>query len=377
MNLAITGLGVVSPVGTGKDAFFEALITGDTERAFAGTPTVVPATAVTGLRVAEVWGFDPSAHLGPKGHRSFDRLTKLLVVAGKLALEDSGVKADGKFTVYAPSEVGVCSATAYGSLEEITELNRVAELEDPRYINPNRFPNTVINSAAGYVSIWEELRGPNTTLANGNAGALDGVVHAATHIAEGRARAFVVGGGEALSETLLTAFRLLGPEPGFAVAEGAVFVVVEAQEAARARDARVLARITGYGSAFVPPEREAQLVHLSPAAVSLAIEDALLEAGLSKEDVDGVVLGTCGLASFDNAEREGVHAALGHMPAVLTPKTVVGETFGGSGGFALATAIGWLSAVPLHPTMKTPKNVIALAVGYHGNATATVLSRAV
>ncbi len=53
--------------------------------------------------------------------------------------------------------MGISSATAYGSLDAIAELNRVAELEDPRYINPQRFPNTVINAAAGYVSIWEGL----------------------------------------------------------------------------------------------------------------------------------------------------------------------------------------------------------------------------
>lgn len=376
MKLAMTGLGVVSPVGTGRSAFFEALALNDTTRAFSRTPTVVGGAALETLRVAEVWDFDPSTYLGPKGHRSFDRLTKLLVVAGKLALEDAGVKADGKFLVYAPTEIGVCSATAYGSLEEITELNRVAELEDPRYINPNRFPNTVINSAAGYVSIWEELRGPNTTLANGNAGGLDALVHAATHIAEGRSRALLVGGGEVLSEALLTALRLLGPEPGFAIGEGAVFGVVEADVAARARGARIYAHVLGYGSAFVPSERDAQVVHLSPEAVRLAIGDALAEAGLTPADVDGVVLGTCGLPAFDRPEREGVVEALGRMPPSYSPKPVLGETFGGSGGFALASSVAWLTGVPLHPEAPAPRHVLALAVGYHGNATAAVLGRA-
>ncbi len=376
MKLAITGLGVVSPVGTGREAFFRALAENDTSRAFAQTPTVVPAAALEGFRIAEVWDFDPSAYLGPKGHRSFDRLTKLLVVAGKLALEDSGIKADGKFVAYSPNEVGVCSATAYGSLEEITELNRVAELEDPRYINPNRFPNTVINSAAGYVSIWEELRAPNTTLANGNAGGLDAIVHAATHIAERRGRAFVVGGGEVLSEALLTALRLLGPKPGFAVGEGAVFAVVESAADAASRGAKVFANVLGYGSTFIPSDREGQVMHLSSEAVQLAITDALAEAGVTPDEVDGVVLGTCGLEPFDGAEREGVIAALGRMPATFSPKPIVGETFGGSGGFALATSVAWLTGVPVHAEMKTPRHVVALAVGYHGNATAAVLGPA-
>ena len=91
---------------------------------------------------------------------------------------------------------------------------------------------------------------------------------------------------------------------------------------------------------------------------------------------DGIVLGTCGLEPFDTAEREGVLAALGRMPAMLTPKSIVGETFGGSGGFALASSIAWLTGAPVHAAMRAPRYVIALAVGYHGNATATVLGQA-
>ena len=154
--LAITGAGVVSPVGYGLGALREAFADPERarERAFGGEPTVLVREKFPEAHAAEVWGFDPNALLGDKGHRNLDRLTKYLIAAAKHALEDAGIKKDGKFvSTLRPEQVGICSSTAYGSLDSITELNLVAELEDPRYINPARFPNTVINAAAGYVSM--------------------------------------------------------------------------------------------------------------------------------------------------------------------------------------------------------------------------------
>ena len=194
-------------MGLGEDSLREAFSdpSGATARAFGGEPTVLDPEKFPEAHGAEVWGFEPKEHLGPKGHRNFDRLTKYLIVAGKLALESAGVKKDGEFvSALKPEQVGVCSSTAYGSLDSITELNLVAELEDPRYINPARFPNTVINAAAGYVSIWEDLRAPNATIVDGNCGALDAVLSCETHLAHRRADAFLVGGGDASSRSRST-----------------------------------------------------------------------------------------------------------------------------------------------------------------------------
>ena len=165
----------------------------------------------------------------------------------------------------------IISATAYGSLDAITELNLVAEREDPRYINPARFPNTVINAAAGYVSIWEDLRAPNVTIVDGNCGALDAWLTAETHLAHQRADVFLVGGGEVVSEPLYRAFRKLGLvaegdaawSPGESSAngmrpgEGAPYVCVERPAEARPPGATVRALPVGYGTAFSPPESEA------------------------------------------------------------------------------------------------------------------------
>lgn len=191
--LSITGLGVVSPFGVGWDVSAWGLASADDP--FAASTSLFDLAPYDGARVAEVRGFDAAKHLGATGLRNHDRLTKLLVVAARSAIAHAGLKVDGAWRRLDPDAVGVVGATAYGSLEAIHELNVVARTEDPRYLNPARFPNTVINSSVGYVSIWDELRALNATVVNGTPGALDAVASASLYLAAGRAQAVLVGGG--------------------------------------------------------------------------------------------------------------------------------------------------------------------------------------
>jgi 3-oxoacyl-(acyl-carrier-protein) synthase len=394
--LAITGVGVVSPIGTGMEAFSRGL--GDHETlglsAFRHESGVLDADNLPGSVVAEAWDFDPTEHLGKKGLRNFDRLTCFLLVGAKLALEEAGLKQDGEHRVYGGDRVGLCSATAYGSLEAINEIVRVAELEDPRFLNPNRFPNTVINSAAGYVSIREDLRAPNVTVVDGNCGALDAVLTAETHLLNRRADAFLVGGGEVLSEPLYLAFRKLQAlaegerfyrpghpdSEGMRMGEGAAYLCMEDAEAAAARDANVLGRVVGYGNAFEPPESEAVLVHASERAVERAIQMALKDADLPADAIDVACSSVNGMRSFDAAELDAVTATLGERTAVAAPKTLFGETFGAGGALGLASAVAWLSGARVGPMVRgaapeRPAHVLTLAVGFYGNVSAVIVSR--
>ena len=401
--LAITGIGFVTPVGFELDAFRAAFadpIAGR-KKAFAGPVTALSLDKFPGAHVAEVAGFDPNAHLGEKGHRNFDRLTKLLIVAAKRALEDAGLKKDGAWLgVLKPEQVGVCSSTAYGSLDSITELNLVAELEDPRYINPARFPNTVINAAAGYVSIWEDLRAPNATVVDGNCGVLDAVLTCETHLAHRRADAFIVGGGDVLSEPLYVAFGKLDAlaegdacwEPasadstGIHMGEGVAYLCVERRDEAIARKASIRALIAGYGTAFEPPTNDALLLNASPVAVSRAIRLALDDAGMGVAQVDAVCASCSGLARWDVAELHAIEQVLGADVAVAAPKAMWGEAFAGAAAMGMAAAASWVS---LDPDRRAPvgplvqgrvkddtRVVVVTAVGYYGNVSAVVIRRA-
>ena len=393
---AITGLGIVSTAGIGRESFFRAL---ESPAPFTGNGRVesFDATAYPGCRVAEVPDFDPAKYLGDKGLRTLDRLTKLLVVATRLAMHDAGFKKDGLYVQSSADRVGICCSNAYGSLEAITELDRVATLEDARYINPAKFPNTVANSASGYASIWEDLRALNVAVSDGNCGALDAVACADIFLETGRADALLVGGAEAMSEALYVGFSRLGAlEPkvkdvstlsprqrasrgaGALLGEGAALLAVEPMELAASRGRRRLADLSGYGTAFLPPDHEGALIHPSPEAMERALADAIADAGLSPADVDVVASGVSGLGAFDRAELAAIERVLGKDVAVAAPKAMLGESLGAGGAMAMAMGVAWLGGLAPGPLVRgTPgrrvRTVAVTSMGFYGNASAVVM----
>jgi 3-oxoacyl-(acyl-carrier-protein) synthase len=388
-------VGVVSPLGIGFDAVRSSLDAHATlaQSLFRAESKVLSAEKIPEPLAAEV-DFDPTPFLGSKGLRNHDRLTLLMLVAAKQALQDAGLKRDGAHCAYTAERVGLCSATAYGSLDSIDELVNVAELQDPRFVNPNRFPNTVINSAAGYVSIWEDLRAPNFTIVDGNCGALDAVLTTETHLANGRADAFIVGGGEVLSEPLYLAFRKLrtladrgrryhpghDDGEGMRLGEGAAYLAVEREAAAAQRNARRYGAIVGYGNTFEPPESEAVLVHASERAVTRCIAMALRDAQLPASAIDLVCASTNGMAAFDRAELAAIDAELGKGVAVAAPKALYGETFGASGALSMVCALGWLAGAQVGPLIRGSapsqlNHVLVLTVGFYGNVSAVIVER--
>ncbi len=380
-SMAVTGLSVLSAAGMGKQAFFDALAKGaPTTRSAKADILSFDATTYDAPNLVEVKAFDPTVLLGDKGLRTLDRITKLLIVAARMCLHDAGLKADGQWQNTDATKVGFVCSNAYGSLEAITELDRVALLEDARYINPARFPNTVSNSAAGYVSIWEELRALNVSVSNGNPGALDAVGIAEVHLASARADALITGGGEAMSEALFLAFKKLGAlrSPGFCIGEGAAMVCLEPELSAESRGATIHARITGYGTHFAPPKDDA-LLHASEEAMGAAIEHALERAEIAAKDVDLVVAGLSGLAPFDAAELGAIRGAVGRTANVFAPKKLVGETLGASGALALVAAVharngGGLGRMEMGSMRERPRQVLVTSLGYYGNASAVVVS---
>jgi 3-oxoacyl-(acyl-carrier-protein) synthase len=368
---AITGVGVVSALGIGRVAFYDAMKSGAAPSYDDGAVETFDASKYPRLPVAEVRGFDATKHLGDKGLRSLDRLTKLLIVAARQALHDAGLKKDGAWSAGSADTVGIVVSNAYGSLEAISELDRVATLEDARYINPSRFPLTVSNSAAGYASIWEELRAVNVSVSDGNCGSLDAAACADVLLDQARARAILVGGAEAMSEALFLAFHKLGAlAEGACIGEGAALFALEDRTAADARGAHVLAEITGYGTSFAPPEKESALVHASSEALEVAIRDALADAQVERSAVDVVVSGVSGLRAFDEAELLAIRRSVREDVKVLTPKRALGETLGAGG------AMGMLAAVWALSNGHGPRTALVTSLGYYGNASAVVMRAA-
>jgi 3-oxoacyl-[acyl-carrier-protein] synthase II len=392
--LLITGLGAVAQGVLGRESFERATVEREVGR-FA-SPTLFDPNKWPGASVLEATDFDPTPVLGEKGLRNIDRLTKFFLVAARHALEDAGLKRAGAWVSGDGRRAGVCASTAYGSLESMVELHRVALLESPRYLNPAKFPNTVINAALGYVSIWEDLRAVNATVCNGNCGGLDSILVAESFLAAGRADVIVVGGAEAMHEGLYLAFDRLeamategqpfapgdsARSRGMRLGEGSVMLTLEREHDARARGSAARVAVVGFGTSFEPPPSEVMIVHLTPDPIERAIRLALEDAKVDPSSIDAVISSANGYGAYDEAERSALARVFGAVPPRAFAKRAFGETLGAGGAFGLATGVTALerSVTPAahdgSPWPADARRVVVTAVGFYGNASAVVLER--
>jgi 3-oxoacyl-(acyl-carrier-protein) synthase len=182
-----------------------------------------------------------------------------------------------------------------------------------------------------------------------------------------------------MSEALFLAFHKLGASDEVAcLGEGAALLVLETPETAQARGAAVVAQLVGYGTSFVPSEREAALVYPSPDAMSRAIEGAIADANVDASAVDAVVSGVSGLRAFDEAELLAIGRTLGPDICVTAPKLGLGETLGAGGAMGMLAAIALLqrgeAAHPVRGRLRgEPRTVLVTSMGYYGNASAVVV----
>jgi len=361
-KVVITGIGILCPIATGRDAYWDALQAGAT----GFRPVTLFDTAPFAVKTAgEITDFDPLPLLGKKGLRDLDRSTRLVSAAAKLAIDDAGLTLSEANS----RSLGVSIGTTFGSLHSIAQFDRSGLIEGPRFVNPSHFPNTVINSPASQVSIRFGIKGFNTTIATGFCAGLDALSYAVDFIRMGRADCVLAGGVEELCEETTRGFHLLGclsgadgSEPlscpfdarrnGVILAEGASILVVESDEHARARGASVLAEVRGRGNAFDPLTDSSFL--RAGQGLKSAVQEALREAGLRPQDIDYVCSGANSTKGMDRLESRVIREVFGgaaSAPPVSSIKSMVGEAYSASGAFAAAAAVGAIRKGFLPPTV--------------------------
>lgn len=403
-RVAVTGVGVITPLGDDLAAVHEALC--------AGASGLQPADDSGGAPVGAIRDFAAERYLGEGTNiRPLDRAGRLLAAAAAKALADAGL--DGARR--GDRMLGLVAGTLFGGLRTISEFDRRQLEAGPTYVKPLDFANSVINAAAGQAAIWHRLPGVNTTIAGGPTAGLQAIAYAADLIRAGRAKAVLAGGFEELSPESMLAFSRAGwlcmpngsgaparPRPldaerhGFALAEGAALLVLEDEEAARARGARVLAFYRG-GASAADGERGAREA-ASVAALAGVIARTLAESDLDAQAVDAVSLSARGSESLDRAEARGVARALGPRAAsvpVTAIKGQLGESLGAAGALQAAFLVaairsGRLSGIPALERMESGiplgaasaeareiaiRNGLATALGFDGGVCAAVFSR--
>ena len=405
-KVVVTGIGVLSPVGIGREAFWSALVQG---KAGFRTISLFDASPYPVSVAGEITDFDPVMLLGKKGLRTLDRSTRLICSAAKLAIDDCCIEINDTNTHTA----GVAVGTTFGSLQSISQFDRSGLLDGPKLVNPSFFPNTVINSPASQVSIRFKLKAFNSTVSTGLCAGIDALVYASDFIQMGRADTVFAGAVEELCEEtflILNTFGILagtdGSKPvccpfdarrnGTIFSEGAAMLVLEEESHALGREGKILAEVSGYGNAFDP----ACTGYFNSDGQGLkdAIRCALQGAQLLPGDLDCIFSSANSTKAFDVLETRVIKDVFGkdaYRIPVTSIKSMVGETYSASGALSCAAAICSLSSGIIPPTMnysqkdpecdldyvpdevrkKSLKNVLVISSDPYGNNSAIVFSK--
>lgn len=386
-RIVITGVGVVAPNGIGKEEFWQ--------NCLAGVSGIKPITLfdVSKYRckyAGEISNFQPEKYLGPKGLRNLDRTTLLALVAAKLAIDDSrlGITDDNR------NEIGVVLGSTMGSVHSISEFDKEGLREGPRYVNPARFPNTVINSPASQVAIRFGLRGLNATISTGFTAGLDAIGYALDMLQLGRAQTLLVGGVEELCiQTFLGFYKLgflataqNGTPPLFApfdarrcgtvLGEGAAFFVLEPMEQAMARGSTIYAEVLGYATGFSPDS----MLRYDPAAEGLkeVLRNVLDESGVSPDEIDFVSASANSTKVGDAAEASAIQAVLDvRTTTVSAVKSILGESFSAGETLQLAAAVGALVEQRIPPMPHWQQPDVACQIGRVSSSARTAKIRRV
>ncbi|MGW1230478.1 beta-ketoacyl synthase N-terminal-like domain-containing protein [Streptomyces sp. NPDC001515] len=349
-NAVVTGIGVVAPNGTTTEAFWKRTQEG---------MSVLDAVTREGcedlpLHVAgEVRGFDPVALIEERYLVQTDRFTHFAMAAADMALDDARLgRADYED---APFGVGVVTAAGSGGGEfGQRELQRLWG-QGSTYVGPYQSIAWFYAASTGQISIRGGFKGPCGVVASDEAGGLDALAHAARSVRRGT-DAMVVGAAEAplapYSVVCQLGYRDLSAERdpsrayrpftadacGFVPAEGGAMLVVEAEEAARGRGARIRAEIAGHAATFTTAMRWEE----SREGLARAIEGALREAQVAPEEIDVVFADALGVPDADRAEALALADALGahgRRVPVTAPKTGIGRAYCGAPVLDTAAAV--------------------------------------
>jgi 3-oxoacyl-[acyl-carrier-protein] synthase II len=341
-RVAITGIGVVSPLGNDAKSTWEAAVAGRS-----GIDHI-QAFDTDGFEVkiaGEVKDFDTSGLAHPKEVKRLDRNVLFALGAAKEALEDAGVNG------YTPERVGIVVGCCIGGFNELMRQHDILRDRGPDRVSPNFLPNILVDSPSGQIAIELGIRGPNYAVVSACATGSHAIGEAAELIQNGHADAVLAGGTESCIHPLILAgfsnMRGLAQgngEPtkasrpfdakreGFVMAEGAGVVMLEDLETAQKRGADVYAEVLSYGASndayhMAAPDPES-------VGVVEMMRNALERAGVQPDDVDYINAHGTSTPLGDLAETKAIKEVFGdhaYELAVSSTKSVMGHTFGAAG----------------------------------------------
>lgn len=359
-RVVITGLGVISPVGTGQELFWKALLRGQSG---IGPLTRFDPSLYDSKIAGEVRDFAPEQFLDRKESRRMDRFTQFGVVAARLAVQDAALELDREDV----EGIGVAVGSGIGGIETLCDQHSVLLDKGPNRVSPLFIPMMISNMVSGQIAINLGLKGPNITPVTACASGANAIGEAFRMLQRGAAETVLAGGAEAPIVPIamagfcsMRAMSTSNADPqsasrpfdkdrdGFVISEGAGVLALETLGHASARGARIYAEITGYGST-------ADGYHITApgpegAQAARAIRIALQDAGISPDQVDYVNAHGTSTDLNDRIETLAIKKALGehaYRAPVSSIKSMIGHSMGAAGALeavacALAIDTGWI-----------------------------------
>ncbi|MBN1557302.1 MAG: beta-ketoacyl-ACP synthase II [Lentisphaerae bacterium] len=362
-RVVITGIGVVTPLGSALPTFWENIRAG---RNGIGPIESFDASGMASRIAGEVQGFDVNAFITPKDQRRMDRFTHYALGAVDMALDDSGLDLEKEDR----DRIGVLVGSGIGGLRTLEIQHGILRDRGPGRCSPFMIPQMISNIAGGLAAIRHGLRGPNFAVVSACASAAHSLGGALRIIERGDADVMVSGGAEASVTELgvagfcaMRALSTRNDEPetasrpfdrdrdGFVIADGAGVMILEEAEHARARGARVYAELAGFGMTCDAYHMTAPAEDGRGAARAMRL--AMADAGLTAGDIDYINAHGTSTPLNDKVETLAIKLALGEERAreipVSSSKSMTGHLLGAAAGVETA-----ICALSLHEGVVPP-----------------------
>lgn len=363
-KVVITGLGVLSPIGIGKQEFTDSLREG---KSGANPITAFDASNFATKFCANVKNFVPENFIDKKKARRMARFTQMGFIAAKMAIEDSKLDLSKEDL----SRIGVITGTGMGGLEITEEEHSVVVEKGPRRVSPFLIPMIITNMLPGEIAIEYGFTGPNYAVSSACASANHAIGNALRLLRYGDADIIVTGGAEATITDLAVAgfnnIKALSTRnddiakasrpfdlnrDGFIIGEGAGIVVLETLDHALARGAKIYAELAGYGASddayhMTAPDPEAK-------SVIKALELAIKDAGISKDEVDYINAHGTSTELNDKTETLAIKTVFGERAykiPVSSTKSMTGHLLGAAAGVEAIATILCMENGFIHPTI--------------------------
>ncbi len=351
-RVVVTGLGLISPLGIGTKATWDAIVAG---RSGVGPITKFNTDGYSVRIAGEVRDFDPGEWLEHKEIKKFDTFVHYAVAASDMALEQSGLEI-GDDNAH---RIGVVIGSGIGGFPMIEQNHEKLLDRGPRKVSPFFIPGSIINMCSGLVSIRTGAKGPNMATCTACATSAHAISDATLYIRHGYADAIIAGGSEAVITPMplagfssMRALSTRNDDParasrpwdkdrdGFVIGEGSGIVVLEELDHARRRGAPILAEVLGFGMS-------SDASHISAPSEDgdgaiRCMRAALDDAGLNPEDVDYVNAHGTSTPAGDVVETIAIKGAFGsHAEKIMvsSTKSMSGHLLGAAGGLEFGLSV--------------------------------------